>query len=548
MAMNPWREIEQRVALDAGGKRVDVHTRPKQGEGFVYTLNETVTRSAMLMVVLEQLRRIRDASAKRVRGRRFNVWYGTAPDDFGDGRLAVIMVPDRFDYHAWEKLSGLRDLPGYRHHGIFRVAEIEGGPLARYDHGTITGYLAPTAAAPPDAGDVVWRSATVVIPPRQAERKWMLPPNGRASRWHTGETWEENRARILNFVWQLRAPGTYARLAEVTEEHLGIAVREELAADDARFGLLRLGFVRTSDWAVPVGVFLRGDLHEDLSYIVLAHELSHYLFHFPLLYLGALVDELARGVPEAAVVFEAAVAANVNRQALERQADHFASNFLIPPQYDVQRIAGLYSEMGRQPSAAEMAWRFLQAQFPSAVDEELTWTNMKQMTALAAADLAAMADTAETLYARMLKATVDRIEGLAHDPGGVVRRGLDALQATFEEIEEVMTSVGGDRARQILGARAAERDVPESSVPDDLRPERYELLPAASLPAGARPRALHLVPAADNPGGDVDGSWLDRHHPHLPADTIAGWRDALYDDVAIHLYRDEAWQPDPAST
>jgi hypothetical protein len=282
--MDPWREVEERAATDAAGKPMDVHTRPDEGVAFVYMLNEGVSREAMLDAVLERLRRIRDASSKRVRERRFNVWYGTAHDVAG--QVAAVMLPDRLDYHAWERLADLDDLPGYSHQGTFLVAEIEGGPLARYDRGTITGYLGPTAAAPADADDVEWRSATVKVAAQRAERKWMLPPSGRASPWHTSQSWETNRERMLKFVWQLQGPGTYVRLAEVTEKHFGIAVREELGAGEARYGLLRMGFLRVSDFAVPVGLFLRGDLSGDIKYLVLAHELSHYIFHFPLLYLG----------------------------------------------------------------------------------------------------------------------------------------------------------------------------------------------------------------------------------------------------------------------
>src|SRR5206468_4279164 len=122
-------------------------------------------------------------------------------------------------------------------------------------------------------GDVHWRSATVVVPARRAERMWMLPPSGQASAWHTGETWDTNRMRMLNFVWQLRAPGTYERLAQVAERHFGIAVREDFDVAETRYGVLRMGSLRLSDFALPVSAYVRGDLPEDVKYVVLAHEL-----------------------------------------------------------------------------------------------------------------------------------------------------------------------------------------------------------------------------------------------------------------------------------
>lgn len=547
MAFDPWRDIEERPTADVAGKPVDVHTRPAEGSAFVYMLNDGVAHETMLEAILERLRRIRDASSKRVRERRFNVWYGTTPDAAGD--LAAIMFPDRFDYRAWRRLQDLDGLPGYLHQGSFLVAELDGGPIARYDHGTITGYLSPTAPPSDGPADVQWRSATVVVPARSAERKWMLPPSGRASAWHTGETWDANRLRLLGFVWHLRAPGTYERLRLLTEKHFGIVVREDLGAADSRYGVLRMGFLRWSDFAIPVGVFLRGDLPDDLKYLVLAHELSHYALHFPLLYLGALVDDIARSVPEAAATFEAAVATHIDHNALERQADHFMSHFLIPARYDVQRLAGVFSEMGRQPSAAEWVWRFLQPLLPGAVDEGITWRNLEAMTTLAAEDLAALDDAPTTLYARVLKAAVERVEGLEHDPGNAIAAGLDELQATFDEITRIVTSMDNEEARAVLRQRMAKEtsDISASS-PRDMQLDRYELLPAVALESGQLARAIHLVPAADNPGGNEAGRWVDRHHPDQPAETIPGWRELLYDDVAIRLYRQEAWQPDPAST
>jgi hypothetical protein len=56
------------------------------------------------------------------------------------------------------------------------------------------------------------------------------------------------------------------------------------------------------------------------------------------------------------------------------------------------------------------------------------------------------------------------------------------------------------------------------------------------------------VPAEGNSDGDAAGLWIDRHHPELPAETLSAWRELLYEDVALRLYRHEAWQPDPAST
>ncbi|MGH2836932.1 MAG: ImmA/IrrE family metallo-endopeptidase [Thermoleophilaceae bacterium] len=547
LGVDPWRDIEVRPMPDAGGKQVDIHVRPGGARAFVYDEHRALTRELVLDEVLTRLRRIRDARAKRVRERRFNVWYGTLTSSITGQELALIMLPDRFDFAAWSLLADLADLPGHLEQSNLGTADVTGGPLARYEHGQITAYVAATVpGASLLAPDLQLRSATVREPERRAPTQWMLPPTGVASRWHTGDSWQDNRVRILDFVWRLKAAGTYGRLAEITEKHFGISVREELGAADNRYGLLRLGFLRTDDLAVPVAVFLRADLPDALKYVVLAHELSHYLLHFPMLYLWALIDDWGRLLPEAAPVFEAAVAQRLDRDALETQADHFASNFLIPPMYDLATVAEIYRETGRSPSAAELAWRFVQPLIPGAVDEPIGWTNLKRMSELAAADLDAVTESPNTVYARVLRATVARVEGHEHDPGQRIANGLDAIQQSFDEIVEIGLSMPNEQARAKLGARIEATAQP--ALPDDMLPGRFEPLPPNRVRTGQLARAIHLIPARANPMGDVAGLWLDRHHPTEPPLTIDGWRKSIEDDVAVRLYRHEAWQPTQLNT
>jgi hypothetical protein len=43
---------------------------------------------------------------------------------------------------------------------------------------------------------------------------------------------------------------------------------------------------------------------------------------------------------------------------METQADQLASDFLVPSQYDLNRLAELYTEAGRRVAPEEHAWRF----------------------------------------------------------------------------------------------------------------------------------------------------------------------------------------------
>jgi len=533
-----WHHVARRPARDIGGKEVDVHGIPENGRAFVYHLDGALPRNELQGEVIARLRRIRDARAKVVRERRFNVWYGTMTNVVGM-ELAAIVIPDRFAFSAWELLADLGDLPGEIEISTVAMRDLEGGPIARYDNGQIVVYLAPDASPDGADPDVEVRGAVVEAPRPLRVRAPMVAPTSSADRWHSMETWPANHVRILDFVHGLRAAGSYRRLRQVTTEHFGIRVLETLRPDSPLFGLLRIEWLRDEDGAGQVGVFLRSDLPADLKYVVLAHELSHYTLHFPMLHRGAVVEDIGRLIPEVRVAFRASVDEHLGANLLEEHADVLTSNFLLPPGYDLKRLVEVYMETGGRVSASELAWRQLQPLIPGAVNERFGWSNYNRMRELAKQDLLNVDDAPATIYARMLRAAVFYLDGDVAALSERVADGLSRVERDLDEVTGLVRKLGPEAARSAL-AQSPET-LKSYGLPADLAASRYEFRPTR-CPGDELPLTVHLVPAPGNARARDDRDWIDRHHPDGERATLEEWADLVPDDVALRVYRDEAWQ------
>jgi hypothetical protein len=542
-----WYAVHTRNARDIAGKLVDIHTMPEMGRAFIYNLDASLSRPEMLDEVVMRLRSIREAPVKAVRQRRFNVWYGTAPTTRG-APIAAIMIPYGLDIRAWRHMSDLAQLPGELEVGAFPVRDLDGAPLARYDNGRITIYADPSDAIDGHDGDLDVRSA-VIAPTGAPSRAWMLPPSGSAPHLHNMESWPANRKRILKFIWQLQEAGTYERLRQLTTERLGMSVLEDTESTTATYGRLRLGWMQGHNDAVPVGIFVRADLPSELKYVVLAHEIAHYALHFPVLHLGAMVDDLSRVVPELGDAFRTAVAQHVDAAQMEDQADNLASNFLIPPRYDLNSLATIYMEVGAPPvTAEELAWRFLRPLFPSTT-EQLGWSNLADMREWAKGDLKTIHHRSpESLFERMLRAMVLRLQHRENPVDEPFMNGYLKVKNAVEDLTGLCLGNPPEEARAILARAASTSKQVSDALPADLAGDRYELrAPRVDL-AGQLPQSVHLIPARDNQGAKDDGMWVDRHDPTGDIATLDGWLILVDDDVALRVYRHEAWQQSPDRT
>ena len=543
LAPHAWYDALTRGTPDVAGKPVDVHALPEVGRAFVYDLESSLSREQLRDEVVIRLLRMRRATAKVVRDRRFNVWYGTARTMHG-GPVAAVMFPKRFDIRAWRYVADLRGLAGALEQTSFPAWDLDGGPLVRYDRGSVIAYGDPSE--PPGAlhkGEVETRSAVVVR--RQVvsrARTWMLPPRGTAHWLHNLETWPANRARILDFVWQLRAAGTYERLRELTIKRLGISVVEETMAWAGTYGRVRLGWLRGSDESLPIAVFLHEDLPSELKYVVLAHEISHYTLHFPVLHLGAVVDDIARLVPELGLAFRLAAARYIDADLMEDQADHLASSFLIPPRYDLRWLSDIYAESGGPVSAEEHAWRFLRPLFPD-TEEPIGWSNLEEMRARARYDLDAGAGEPTSLFRRMLRAMVLRMRDHETPIDMPFADGYVKLKAEIEDLTGLCLERGPEAARELLAGQIAHPDI--AAFPAEVAGDRYELRPPRIDLHGRLAQSVHLIPAVDNARAEDEGMWVDRHDPTGDSATLEGWLTLVDHSVALRVYRHEAWQDSP---
>ena len=129
-------------------------------------------------------------------------------------------------------------------------------------------------------------------------------------------------------------PTSYKSLRLAVKQHFGIKVQEECNSDFARYGSLMTGWI--DNRGCPLVIHIRATL-PGLKYIVLAHELAHFTLHFPLLYCGQLIEQLAWSVPELELAYYSIMMRHLHGDPtlIEHDANIFASYFLIPPRYDL---------------------------------------------------------------------------------------------------------------------------------------------------------------------------------------------------------------------
>lgn len=230
---------------------------------------------------------------------------------------------------------------------------------------------------------------------------------------------------------------------------------------------------------------------------------------------------------------------HLDLELMEDQADHLASSFLIPPRYDLAWLGDVYFELGRNVRPEEHAWRFLRPLFPNTA-ERFGWSNYAQMRASARADLERAGDPPESLFRRMLRAMVLRLQPREGPVDGPFMDGYLEVKEELDDLCELCLRRGPDGAREVLARQVQKPDSP--TLPAGLAGDRYELRPPRVDLAGRLAQSVHLIPADSNPHADDEGLWVDRHHPGSGIATLEGWLRLVDDDVALRIYRHESWQ------
>ena len=132
----------------------------------------------------------------------------------------------------------------------------------------------------------------------------------------------------------------------------------------------RRGFT-SIDWAFEKGGFdirigVNRSLHPRLKYVVLAHELGHYMLHLDLMILSQLVEQKAWFVSHAEEFYYRLIRRHLSSlREVEMQAHQFASYFLVTERHDEWLADEDYSigDRLRRTQSAVSVWRSLQPLF-----------------------------------------------------------------------------------------------------------------------------------------------------------------------------------------
>jgi hypothetical protein len=360
----------------------------------------------------------------------------------------------------------------------------------------------------------------------------------------------------------------------------GIVVHAESDPRFLRLGCIRLGPVSEADGA-PVTILVNERLPEPDRCVVLLHELSHYVLHFPLLLRAQWVEALSNDLPELEVLFAALAHAHVpgGLATLERQANLLTSVFLVPwpPRAwsALQREHRIFDGMDDAP-VPERIVRSLRPYFTELApvqgwDRAADAARLRQLgdrEAEAAVDLNHA--TPGTLLRAIFAAVQDRDEGERvpiDEMSGMLRPLLDGFDAALADLRAAVI------ARAPVDRRAAMRDhlgsvvtlhllaregawspsllhrpaAPDDEAAGELGPlspgADRELVPPRGWdqPHMIFPR-LALEPVSWNLEGDPDGDWVRVDRRDGPVGTIAEYLDTAPPGYGLALYRFTSWR------
>ena len=558
-------KIIQRDVSDIDGDPVDVF--PRSGPLYSFALKPiaTVSRESILTVFADAFAEFRPKKGKKRGLPDLLVFLGDYVNAVDDHLVLVGVVGTTSS--SLEKLfNWLYDhLPGYIEVNLFDLSDAEFEPLARLIGGQVVFYkqpgVDPTEERNADwAKGAEWRSWQWKEEPAGSSEQPDSEIQTRVKVPHDIDYWIKNRLAVLRYLDSIRKPVGYHRLKKEIISRFGISVFEE---DDPKF--LRYGAIRTSrlgSEGCEITILVNRWLDDREKYFVLAHELSHYVLHYPLLYYGQIMEEASWSKPEFELIWE-----DIRRSIpggiamLERQANLLAIGFLIRARLTDLR-AYLDENVIRTHSdpILLMAFERLQPWFPNMRPTSTPWNRpewRESALKLAEEKLEAVPDlnsaNAESVFQAALAAAIEAEEdGLdlidAERTQDLVDRLTKACLAPFLAIQDY-NDIASERAvlREMIPKELLARpciaveSAAASEIGNFLRGADRELVP----PRGWKeshclfPR-IPLRPATWNTERTMTGEWVDvRDEEHAPVGTIDEWLDW---GGGLVLYRFLAWQ------
>lgn len=552
-----------REEVDPKGRKVDLFPKVDLVNNFIFNHATDNYISDYLPKIIDRLMDIRGSGNKRVRERSFPVWIGRTTNRL-DMDMVCISLPhpilSRVDHYFWE--AYYKD-ENYLETGLYKLRDVQGVPICRYDYGKIILYILPFEN--PDwlkkmrqyypSEDFELRSWQKVEKEKK-DNPYSTPPkpNFKADQYHDLKSWNENRANIIEYLRTLTAPMGYAKLKRIAQDYFGISVVNESLPGFYKYGCLRLSWLLEKD-KVGVRILINKHLHHKLKYIVLAHEICHYVLHFPLLLLGQMVEEGSWKIPELEWYFRRRSDHffGKNNYQLELDANQLASFFLIPAwMFPMKNITSIILEGGRKPSPTEMIWRFLQPLFPDTDDKEYSWVNWNEMIVTVDNEMHSFNNTkggANSLYMSILNATVLReVQMVREDVSKLIE---DFHKDFYHYYRIAINIVNGSEDNVDFFKREFEA---YGTYHEDILNNWEELShsgqsfgkkvipPLNNLEGRQFFKKIPLQPAIYNPNGDFKNDWKYLGlGMNSPAGTIEEWRSNK-PEYGLVLYYFESWQ------
>lgn len=546
------KNVTTRDALDPGGKAVDIYEHKGLLRTFVLRLSPDTTKEKLVPRLLVACGRIKKSGDSRIRNREFVVYGGYFMNSAGRA-LFLIHIPYGISSHIFDAFDAvLRPLPEFDEIHYGEAADYAPEPWIRYTRTSLLVYVDPFRSALdlPDwlkrfRGSVELRSAEVTTSRNPEKRSARVPQvRGAAPERHTFEEWCRNRNRILEFCWGLTGPLKYATLKRITKNQFGIPVFEEKTAFRGYYGAIRLD-PDLSGWACHPRILVDDDLEDELKYVVLAHELGHYVCHMEFLQTRNLVERMSWNRAGIGEEFTSLIATRYPNllQMLEDDADDFASHFLIPPKYNgISKMAERMWEGTRAPIPEELIWRFLLPHFPESAHRKLGWVGYEGAVRDALDDIANLG-VERSLFFNVFRACCRVESGLASRE--LVRNELSAFLTEIAKLVNGKSNPANRAASeqgQLPLNRPDDRIHGDSLAHLDLLASAAEILPPLRPDALSGFKVVPLKPAPSNLEGDLDGAWYVLISGEASAvRSVAEWR-ALWPFDGTALYHREDWQ------
>jgi hypothetical protein len=524
----------ERKTRDPGGKVVDVYPHIPFVSAICIRFTEEPGEDDLRALVLSVFEEIASSANRRVRERDLPVSVGRFSNRYGD-RFVALCLPEilKVDIHFMFQ-DAIRAL--YEIEEISRAAwrDVEARHFGRYANGQFIFYADPLLPFDQEDQRWEWRSFEVERPRIPPPTRTPMPAiDFVAGPRHDLESWVILAPQIAEVVSEMHGPSSYGALRRAAKSHFGLQVREVTGSSFPHYGMLTAGWV--AEDGCEVTILLRASLPAQLKYVVLAHELAHFVRHFPFIYMNQVAEQVAWVHPRLEGLYAAMAERHLGAPSrLEDDANNFATYLLLPPVFDLDRMASIMIEGGGPVRPEELGWRLLQSFFPDGALNEASWAEIEELQATIQRDLdqrSTGSDDPQTLQMAMLRA--------------LLRRNEEGVSAAIQNINQCLHDLHHDLG--LLIARATDLDaVPsmreaefdDKAANTEFRSQR-RLLPSLDGRGdlGRTPR-IPICPASDNRAAAATLNWRSPAHPSHRGKPVAAWqREFAEHTIALYPFQ-----------